>query len=372
MWPMSGAARLELSRSHTAATKLEVLHSGRPVHELVVTGGSVTAQVGRSVMRNASATAVDPAGQLTGGDLQDLLSPYDCEIAPWRGVRTPAGIEWAPLGVFGLTGRRVAGDGSVELSGQDRAMTYQGPMSGALAVPGGTPVEEAITRLLVTRQPGVQMRSWHTGFTCGPLLYRPDIDVWAEARKLAQSVGGWLHHDRLGRLVFSPLLPTTTTPVARYADGDGVLVEASRSEDADTIHNVVVVRSTDGTIQAVAEDTDPTSPTYAGGRYGRRVTVITNPHVSSVEQAQQAATTALLRELGRSETAALQIVPNPALDPLDAVAVHRPSAGLLDRVLVIDSLTVPLLATELMTLGCRKYLLTRDGQTLETELEMHS
>lgn len=374
MWPSSGATRNQLAQSHTMCARVDVLHGGKPVFSLSPTAGSTTAQAGRSVMRNLSGTFADPTGSLSGGDIEDLLSPYECELAPYRGVllvpSDPATAVWAPLGVFKPTGRNAGGDGQVDVTGQDRAIVYQGPMTGALAIAGGTPIEDAISRLASTRQPGVQVHAWVTGFTCGPLLYPPDIDVWAEMQKLAQSVGGWCYHDRVGELVFAPLLPTSTLPVARWAEGGGLLLSASRQEDSDTIHNVVVVQNSDKTITAVAEDLDPTSPTYSRGRYGRRVApVITNEHVSSLEQAQQAANTELARELGRSETAKVTIVPDPTLDPLDAAVVHRPRVGLVERTLIVDSLEVPLTAGDAMTVNFRKYILTRDGSTLTTDME---
>jgi hypothetical protein len=282
-----------------------------------------------------------------------------------RLIYTPV---WAPLGIFRPTSRDAAGDGQVQVTGQDRATLYQGPMAGGLAISGGTPVEDAIARLLVTRNRGVALQSWVTGYTVGPLLYKPDINVWDEVQKLAQSVGGWVYHDRTGQPVFGPLLPTSTLPVARYAEGGGVLLSAQRSEDADTISNVVVVQNADATISATAEDDDPSSPTYSGGRYGRRVKVITNEHIGSVQQAQQAAATELVRELGRTETAQVTIVPDPTLDPLDAATVHRPRVGLVERTLLAQSITTPLTADEAMTVSFRSYILTRDDSTLPVDL----
>ncbi len=374
MWLLSAAAQLQLSQSHTAVSKVEVLHSGRAVHTLDVVAGSVGAEAGRPVARNLSCTVVDPTGALSGADVDDLLNPYDCEVAPHRGVLVGVTAEYAPLGVFGLTGRSVAGDGSIQLTGQDRAMGYQGPMTGALAISGGTPVEDAIARLLATRRRGVQLSTWRTGFTCGPLLYSPDIDVWAAAQELAKSVGGWLYHDRVGDLQFGPALPTTGRPVARYAESGGLLLEVDRQEDSDSIHNVVVVTSaktaTGGMIRAVAADTDPTSPTFAGGRYGRRVKTITNQHVGSAEQAQQVAATELVRELGRSETVSITAVVDPTRDPHDIITVHRPRAGLVERGLAVASVDIPLGVREAMRIGCRRSILTRDGQVLDVPAEV--
>jgi hypothetical protein len=373
MWPLTGTARQLQAQSHTMTAALVVLHSGRPVATLVPYSGTVNAQVGRSVMRNLGCTVIDPTGALTGSEVDDLLSPYAAEVQPYRGVVTPTGTEWVPLGVYRLTARNVVGDGSVQLTGQDRAMIYQGPMSGSLVINAGTPVEKAIAKLLSTRYRGVQLHSWATGCVVGPLLYKPDIDVWAEAQKLAKGVGGWVYHDAVGDVHLGPLLPTTLRPVARYAEGDGLLLDVTRKENSDTIHNVVVVTSTNANTQAtitgLAQDADPTSPTYAYGKYGRQVKSISNNSVGNVSQATQMATTELVRELGRSETVDATIVCNPALTPLDCLIVNRPSVGLVEKALIIDQVSHSLAAKDPTTIQFRKYVLTEDGQTLQLTLE---
>jgi hypothetical protein len=344
---------------------VEVWHSGKPVYVLTtVTDGHVTADADRSVRRNLSCTLVDATGALTQGDVTDLLNPYDCEVAAFRGVQVGSTIEYAPHGVFALTGRNVqdSPDGLViTLDGQDRTMGYQGPMVSALAISAGTPIEVAVQMLLATRNPGLTLRSMVTGFTCGPLLFSPAIDVWAEASNLALSVGASLFHDRVGQCVLAASGPASNTAVAAYSEGDGLLLDVSRKEDADTIHNVVVVESTSGLVRAVAEDTDPTSPTYAGGRYGRRPVTITNQHVGSPDQAAQAATSRLIYELGRSDTVTFDAVPNPASDVAEVVTVNRPRIGLSQRAVTVATLDMPLTVGNPMRVGCRRAVRAPDG-----------
>ena len=380
-WIMSQAAVRTMAQSHTMTSRVDVLHGGRSVMSLYPLDGEVNAEANRPIMRNMSATLADPTGELSGSDVGDIMSPYDCELAPYRGVVVYPGTtaqytEWTPLGVFQLTSRTPSGDGSVAVVGQDRALTYQGPMTGSLAIPGVTSVEDAIATLLATRNPGVQMRTWQTGYTCGPLLYQPDIDVWKAALDLAKSVGGWLYHDRTGALVFGPALPTSRRPVRRYAEGDGLLLDADRSEDSDTIHNIVVVTSAKagigGVIQAIAEDDDPFSPTYARGRYGRRPISFANQHLETLQQAQQVAATELMRELGRSETASIVVVPDLTLDPQDILTINAPKSGLYERGMVISSLTTPLTAEESMPIALRKSIIATDGQVMETSEELAS
>lgn len=368
MWSFTPAARAALAGEHTAVSRVDVWHGGAPSGvTLEVLGGSVSVDADRPVRRNLGARLVDPTGALSTGDVDDLLDPYECEIVPYRGVRTPAGDELAPQGVFGLTGRRVSDspDGLlIELTGQDRAMGYQGPMASALAIPAGTPLEVAVRRLLATRHPGVTLRALATGITVGPLLYGPDVDVWAEAQRLATAAGARLFHDRTGEAVLARSGPASTTPTAALLEGGGLLLDVQRTEDSDTVANIVVAESTDGAIRAVAEDTNPTSPTYAGGRYGRRVVTVRNPHLHSVAQAQQLATARLVHELGRSETTALTAVPDPALDVEEIITVHRPRSGLRHRALLVATLDLPLAVTEPMRIGARRTILAADGAVL--------
>lgn len=391
MWDMGDGVDRELrSGSWTSLARVDVLHDGRPVASLAVADGQSRAEAGRSVLRSLAATLVDPTGrELTTGDVRDLLDPYECELAAWRGVQlmdsstlsasyapnARHSAVWAPLGVFRLTDRQLTGDGAVEVIGQDRAIVYQGPLISPLPIDAGTPVEEAIYRLLSARNPGVVFaQTWITGFTVGPLLFPADSNVWAEAQTLAKSVGGWLYHDRLGGLNFASILPTSDRPVMRFADEPGGrLVRAERSEDSDTIRNVVNVVSAKaglgGVIQAVVADTDPASPTYARGRYGWWPVTVSNQHVGSLEQAQQMGAAELARRLGRSETVNGTVVTDMRLDPLDVVTIHRPSAGLEERGMVIASLATPLRAAE-MPLGLHRSIRAQDGRIVDVPLEL--
>ncbi len=410
-WDWTAEARAALNGGHTAISRVDVWHSGFPVYTLAAVGGQVTMDATRAVRANLECDLVDPTGRLSRGDVDDLLNPYDCEIAPWRGVRVsstrlftslsggsgfgtqPFGVspfggqpgvptltsttstrdELAPLGVFRLTGRRVSDTGqglTISLAGQDRAITYQGPMASAMSINAGTPVEVAIRSLLSTRQPGLSMLSMATGFTVGPRIFPPDIDVWAEAQKLAEAAGARLFHDRTGQVVLAVDGPMSDRPVAAYVQGGGLLADVRRTEDSDTIKNVVIAENMDGTIRVRVEDSDPTSPTFARGRYGEHVYVLKNPHITSLAQARQAAATRLAYELGRSETVSFTAAPDPGLDVNEVVTVHRPRAGLTYRGVVTASITIPLRVADgdranLMQVDCRQSRLAQDGLPLD-------
>lgn len=370
MYPLTARGRAVQARSHRIAIRVEVIHGGRVVTELVgyVTGGSVNAETDRPIMRNLTLTIVDPDGTLSATDVGDLLSPYDAEIKPWRGVVTSSGVvNWVPLGVYRLTSTSVdeSDEGLVvSFTGQDRALTYQTPLPGPVTVPAGTAVETAVQALLARVNGALQFRPWTTGRTVGPLLYESDTQAWDAALTLAESVGGWLFHDRDGVCVMAPYANTVSSSLLRF---ESTLLSVSRGEDADEIHNVVVVQSSEsgsGVIRATAEDTNPDSPTYARGAYGRRQITVTNPHVGTPAQAVEAAQARLIQELGRSETVSWECVPDVQLDPGDVVTVHRPRAGVVNRRVVVAGVVLPLGVDGAMSVSARKSVITQAGAAL--------
>ena len=130
---------------------------------------------------------------------------------------------------------------------------------------------------------------------------------------------------------------TAATPYALTSTG-------SLSADFDTRPaNVLVARgeSADDTIapvQAVAMDTDPGSPTYAGtgpgtSPYGRRTAYFSSPLLTTVAEAQAAAQSELNKTLGAAATYTLTMPYDPTIDPFDVVSVAGSNY-------VIDAVTV--------------------------------
>ncbi len=381
MWWWSPAAERERTArgGHTVATKVEILHGGAWAYTLKATGGEVSTTSRSSVRASVDCALVDPTGALGRGDVGDLLNADECEIAPYRGVEHgPLGQrvkEYAPLGVFGLTGHELddTPDGlTIRLTGQDRALIYQGQMLNALTIPRGTPIEIAVQMLLSTRNPGLTVLSMRTGFTCGPLLYPSTTNVWDAARELAASVGGTLFHDRTGQCVFAMAGPQSDDPVASYSESAGQLTAVKKKVDTDTIFNVVIAESPDGRIRAVASDLDPTSRTYAKGRYGSRpAPTLVNQHFHSVDQAMQAAVARLDYELGRTETYSFAGPPDAGQYVEEVVTLYRPRLGLFHRGLVVDELDMPLQVGDgdgaPMSVRCRSSRLARSGRNYPVE-----
>ncbi len=368
MLPLTLAGQTELAQSHRMAVRVQVLHADRPVFELSgrMVGASVTASADRAIMRNLSGSLVDPEGTLSVTDAGDLLSPYDAEVKPWRGVVLPSGArDWVPLGVFRLTNSDISDgpDGTtIDLTGQDRALIYQVPLPGPVTIPAGTPVEKAIELLLAKVNGALQFQPWITKTTVGPLIYESDTQAWDAALTLAESVGGWLFHDRDGLCRLAPF-DTVSAPGQRF---ERTLLTVSKGEDADEIHNSVIMQSSDSgaVVRVIAEDTDTLSPTYVNGRFGRRQITVTNPHLGTVQQAERAATARLVQELGRSQTVSWECVPDPQTDPGDVVIVHRPQAKVVNRQVVVASVSLALDVEGAMSVQGRRSIVGQSGQTL--------
>jgi hypothetical protein len=106
-------------RTQWPVFRVDILHGGWPVYQLDVLDGNVQREMDRAIQANLSATLVDPTGALTRGDVDDLLNPYDCEIAPHRGVRYRSvtyGAMFTPNAGFGVQPFGTSGFGGVNVS----------------------------------------------------------------------------------------------------------------------------------------------------------------------------------------------------------------------------------------------------------------
>jgi hypothetical protein len=95
---------------------------------------------------------------------------------------------------------------------------------------------------------------------------------------------------------------------------------------------------TDPVLRAVAVET--TGPLQWDGPYGRRPRYYSSPLLTTQAQVQQAADSSLALQRGRAVKVEWDAVPNPALEPLDVVALLRPGGVPVPCVLM--DVTVPL------------------------------
>jgi kumamolisin len=169
-------------------------------------------------------------------------------------------------------------------------------------------------------------------------------DRWDAINSLAKAIGVVVHNDRFGRFVVRPT-PVGGSPVWTFDTGvNGVMVDASTSYSRDDMFNAVAIRwdnpnGSNGLVYLV--DSEPTSPTYYDGPFGRKPRPEeTLDTVSNGTQALAAATRTLAEVKGLSRTVNLTSVRNYLVEATDTVAAAYADGTVEEH--IIDGLTFDL------------------------------
>jgi hypothetical protein len=345
--------------SHQLATRCDLLIGGQPKTQglpLAESAGSVTLDRTAAVRGRAQVTLAAP--ELIPQHAFDPLTPFGAELQLWRGVQLSAGPELVSLGVFPIQdlGTDATG-GEISLTLLDRAQrVIDAGFETTEVIAAGTPVPDAIQTLISNGVPGLTFRFVGSSEVTPLLVYDPgsSTDRWAAAQALAASIGCDLYFDGVGACVLVPIPDPSSGSVWDFTDGPkGVVVSLAKKWDRGPAYNAVIGTSsgTGTPITAVARDLDPTSPSYYFGPFGRKPISYQAPFTSST-QAQNAVNAKLRQGLGVAQSLDLSVVPNPALEPGDIVAVRRTLIG-VDEVDVLDSTVIPLDAASSQTAGVR-------------------
>lgn len=347
MLTSSAQYRAALPYPHAFAARMDVYHDAILQASMWDTewlvGGSVSANLSQRVSRSFAAT-VHPS--LYPMSDTDLLSPALAVVRIHAGVRYPDGSsEVFPVFMGRIAEVERKGDGRVEVAGEDLA---QDVVDAAFEQPEpsspGLGLTQEFERLVRQALPLANFGTYDvTGVGTTPTL------VWEEDRgqaldDLAAAAGARWYTLGNGDFVLRQYPYTVGSPVATLRDGEGGTINTAQvSRTRDGVANVVVVTSerTDGAppVRQVARDTDPTSPTYYLGPYGKVVTAIRvqtpldSGEALELAQAQLAAAKAL-----RSQWS-VSCVADCTLEPGDAVTLSYRG---LTETQVIDSITYPL------------------------------
>jgi len=191
--------------------------------------------------------------------------------------------------------------------------------------------------------------------TTAPLYLDADVDLWAEAQRVAVEAGLDLGMDPEGRPVLRDAPTSTTEPVWRFP-ADQEPIRVGWSQDADDIANGVIVRLEAPwqkfAVQGSAFDSNENSPTFVDGPFGRRPIVVTSSSVANTAAAEALAA----RHLARAQNAGQVGVvcsPMPLLEAGDVVQVVDFDLG-VDVAMVVDSWRLPSLHAQPQTLQLRQ------------------
>jgi len=169
---------------------------------------------------------------------------------------------------------------------------------------------------------------------------------WTDITGIAAGVNGLLYIDVEGRFCVQPQPdPASVPPVWSYVDGDGgMLTKVTRKLDSSKAVNYVIATGENSIVgmpyRALAYDSDPNSPTYYLGPFGRVVgREPGRKRLISQKQTQAAANLYLNWFVGGDETTTIEGICNPALDSGDVVLVRRKNVGIYQDGGIITDLT---------------------------------
>lgn len=344
-----GGSSLEMETSVDNGASWQDAQNGAPVPKLIAGTAAAPTVLVRAIMRRSLLTSPSPTLRRI-----ELRVPLDASRD-----------EYIPLGVFTINDSDIfdSADGvSIEISGNDLSRKIsRNRWERTYVIYEGTPVHEAIRRIIRNRLPGTQFNFVNTTEVIPRSFFglQANNDPWEDALKIAAASGLELYFDPLGVccLRYEPD-PNIDSPVWEFEDRihPTIISVRRRVTDENTYNRIVVVGEGSGLeapVRGIAEDLDPASATYLYGEYGINTEEIRSSYITTTAQAMQAARARLLRMRGATEALELEVIPMPALEPGDIHLADR-SRSKIKGQFVIDAIRMPLGAHELMRVASRR------------------
>lgn len=234
-------------------------------------------------------------------------------------------------GITGDGGGNSGGGLTLSISGTDLSLIIsRKAWTDVYYLPYGTRYDEGIMAIIQDRKPDTVFNFISTEHTTPQLIFGTEQgnDPWQDVLDLAQAIGCELFFDANGICTLRPVPdPTQGDAVWEFNDGmSPTVVAVDRVLNDQTTYNYIVVTgettSSETPVYAIAQDDNPSSPTYTGGDYGIKPYYWQSPEVLTTDQAQQAADALLRLSLGAADNTTVTVVPMPALEPGDIVAVN--------------------------------------------------
>lgn len=275
--------------------------------------------------------------------------------------------EEVPLGVFVMTEVNVsdgANGATMEIVGVDRSIRVaKSQWVDPYPISASTNLGTAISLLLSDRWSEVETDFQDTSQTVPAVVLGLQSggsgqDPWQDALKLATAGGFDLFFDGDGIAVLVPTPdPSEQSPVEVYEENEEAMVlDVSRRINTDQTFNGVVV-SGEGTnvatpVRVVLFDEDPASPTYRYGSFGERPTFLSSPVVTTEAEGLRVATAQLAKVKGAEENVEWNQITDPSLDAGDVIQISNTGTR-LDKIVVLDKITIPLAPTGTMKATAR-------------------
>jgi hypothetical protein len=342
--PRYRAYREALAAPHRVLTRVEVWRAGIQVEELaqdrtlvgnspytigarrpVFFTGSVRCTLNSRVTRVLTLTVPE---YLYPWKTTDLLAPFGNELRAFRGIEYGDGSrDEFPVFRGPIVTPKPGDGGRLQITANDRAwlVLKAGFDSPAQSNAGGGLVDE-VERLILQALPDATFGTHDTFVDKVPVLAYDD-DRGEALDNLTKPAGAIWMARADGSFVVkrTPWTePSGQTPVLLTDGPGGTLFSGYPDRNAESIFNRITVVSErpDGgpAMWATATDTDPASPTYAGGPFGVRSTRVRVTGAASQAQLYDLARSILARAKARVEAWQYTCVPDGSIELGDLIS----------------------------------------------------
>lgn len=342
--------------------------TGEPEYPLAINDGDVFLNAAAQIRAIASLSVSSswPVNQ------SDMLFPNGgAELFIERGIQFGDGSrEWISQGYFRLDDveQDDAPDGPIEIEASDRMAAI---IDARLVQPrqyfSGQTKRAVIEDLVLELYPTVTVVL--SGFDGDAPMGADQIcerDRYKFLNDLAKAHGCTMFFNYAGNFVMQPVPDyATTEPMWKINHGaSGVLIRLGRRLSRASVFNAVVADGEQATdaeaVQGIAYDLNTQSPTRWNGPFKQVPRFWQSSFLRTQEQADNAAAAMLARSIGTPYVVDFNVVPNPALEPLDLVEVSYSDAYASSRH-IVDTLRIPLVASRSMSGTTRMQPLEVDG-----------
>lgn len=376
MFPSSAKFKNALLQDHVAIAKAEVWNQSQKLIDLPISAGSVSCSVETAPRRTCNVSLVQPReNNLVPNTGFDYLTPFGNELRLYRGIQFVDGTqEYVPLGVFEITDVNIQDTNEgirIEINGQDRSLIIsRNKFIDPYTMVSGT-LESSLTALLQNRFADITTNFPTTNVTINQVVLGTDNnkDPWKSAVEIAELVGFDLYFDVFGVATMRQF-PTIDggVVVGTYIENENTRItqldrNISSRETYNGIIYVVQGSRVQTPIQVQVWDEDTTSPTYRYGVFGSSPKWIESPLLQTEEEAIKAATALLNKYLGAQEILSFESIVDPTLEPNDVLYVKTVGSK-VDRLVIIDTIEIPLGAEETMTVNARVVRIVAENEII--------
>lgn len=342
MQTISTTFKDQLSKGYTTQQKVAIYSPGGNLladsSSFSVVSGEITVDGAANFQRSLSNLVIaDATGALVPTVATDLFSVTSAnELQVWSGMLVNGVPEILLQGIFGLAGADIDDSGgglTITLSAFDRSRKYsRAKLTAPYKINNGTNVLTAINDLIQFIRPNVMaVLSADPGHTLPYQLLDEGTDPWEACLGFAASIGFEMFFNYDGTIILRKVQDPndkTLASVWTYAEGEtSTLISVKRGMSNEEAFNGQVVTGENPynitPARGEAWDTDPTSPTYYLGPYGKVPEFFHDEKISTNSQALAAATARLNLRKGATELMEFEIVPNHAHEVGDVVTITR-------------------------------------------------